>query len=50
MIIENLVSDVNWNVGVRRYSKQKGLLTNNEKISGLPDTDDDSDDAKEQRR
>lgn len=50
VILEDLVSDVDWNVGVRRYSKQKGLLTSKEKISGLPDTDDNSDDAKEHRR
>lgn len=50
VILEDLMSNVDWSVAIWKYTKQKGLLTSNERISGLLDTDDESNDAKEQRR
>lgn len=49
-LLEGMISNLDWGTGVRKYTRQKGLLVNNEHISGLPDSNDDSDDAKEFRR
>lgn len=50
MIIEGLNVDVDWSMGVKKYSKQKGILVKDERIGGLPDSDNESDEPREQRR
>lgn len=40
---------IDWETGTRRYTKQKGLLTVNEPLSGDPNLDDESDEANEQK-
>lgn len=50
VILEDFVVNADWSTGVRKYTKQKGLLTKNKLISGFPGSDDESDDARDQRR
>lgn len=50
VILEGLISVSDWSSRVRKYTKQKRLLTNNERTGGLLDSDDELDDAREQRR
>lgn len=41
VIMEDYHVAADWNVGDRKYTKQKGFLTNNERIGGLPDSDNE---------
>lgn len=50
LLVSLLPTAINWTNGVRSYTKQKGLLTRDEHISGPPDSNDESDNAKELRR
>lgn len=50
VIMEDLGVVVDWELGVRKYTKQNGLITKNERVGGVPDTDDESAGAREQRR
>lgn len=45
ILFESFLSNLDWVDGVRKYTKQKGLLTNDEHNNGPPDSDDESDDA-----
>lgn len=50
VLIEGIVSNLDWFEGVRKYTMKKGLLTSDESLNGLPDSDDESEEAQEDRR
>lgn len=49
VLIEGLNRTADWKVGTKKYSKQKGILSKDKSIGGLPDSDDESDMARDQR-